>query len=304
VNLIAMIATERECYASSAVHDRAGATRRWPGWVERATLIAVILAVGAGSTQAQQAYPYRFRTEWDVAFTLGGLAMLATDAVVTKEVAPLTPLQIEALDRSQVNGFDRIATRHYSRDARTVSDVLLFTLLAAPVAAIATSPGNQEPLLLGAMYGEALLFQSGLTFMLKSLVTRTRPFVYNDDPTIRPERKQIIYARRSFPSAHASTAFTSAVFLGSVYSRLNPNSSAQPWIWAGGLAGASITGISRILAGQHFPSDVLVGAAIGALTGWVVPAVHRQDVDDAGAQPLRVSIPLFTLPIGLQSRNR
>ena len=80
------------------------------------------------------------------------------------------------------------------------------------------------------------------------------------------------------------------------------------WMWtvAGvvAIAGASITGISRILAGQHFPSDVLVGAAIGALTGWVVPAVHRQDVDDAGAQPLRVSIPLFTLPIGLQSRNR
>ena len=153
------------------------------------------------------------------------------------------------------------------------------------------------------MYGEALLFQSGLTFMLKSLVTRTRPFVYNDDPTIRPERKQIIYARRSFPSAHASTAFTSAVFLGSVYSRLNPNSSAQPWIWAGGLAGASITGISRILAGQHFPTDVLAGAAIGALTGWVVPALHRQDVDGEPSQA-RVAIPLLTLPIGLQSRNR
>jgi membrane-associated phospholipid phosphatase len=266
-------------------------------------VIWVVLAVCAASAQAQQAYPYRFRTGWDVALTVSGAAMFGADVVVTKEVHPLTPLQVDALDRSQVNAFDRVATRHYSRDARTVSDVLLFTLLAAPVAVIATSPGNQEPLLIGAMYGEALLFQSGLTFMLKSLVARTRPFVYNDDPAIQPEKKLIIYARRSFPSAHASTAFTSAVFLGSVYSRLNPNSSARPWIWAGGLAGASITGISRILAGQHFPTDVLAGAAIGALTGWVVPALHRQD-EDGEATQARVAIPLLTLPIGLQSRNR
>jgi hypothetical protein len=181
--------------------------------------------VGAAPTQAQQAYPYRFRTEWDVAFTAGGLAMFATDAVITKKVEPLTPLQIQALDRSQVNSFDRVATRLYSRDARTVSDVLLFTMLAAPVALITSSPGNQEPLLIGAMYGEALLFQSGLTFMLKSLVTRTRPFVYNDDPTIRPE-EAIIARRSSLPPTRRPHSRRRSSSVG--LPRLNPNSSAQP----------------------------------------------------------------------------
>ena len=305
VNLIAMIPTELECYARSAVHDRAGATRRWPGRGVRATLIGVILVVGAASTQAQQAFPYRFRAGWDVAFAAGGLAMFATDIIVTKDVEPFTPEQVQALDPQRVSGFDRFATRKYSTVARKASDVLLWSMLAAPLALMATSPGNEEPLLIGAMYGEALLFQSGLVFMLKSLVARTRPFVYNDNPAIPPEAKLIVYARRSFPSAHAATSFTSAVFLGTVYSKLNPGSSASPWIWAGGLAAAGLTGTFRTLGGQHFATDVLAGAAIGALTGWLVPALHRQEKTDDGTAPeARVSIPLLTLSFGRQSRNR
>ena len=299
-----MTATGLECYCRSAVHDRAGATRRWPGRVGRAALIGAALAVCAGSTQAQEAFPYRFRAGWDVAFTVSGAAMFGADIVITKEVAPLTPLQIEALDPSQVNAFDRFATHQYSTVARKASDILLWTMLAAPLALMATSPGNEEPLLIGAMYGEALLFQSGLVFMLKSLVARTRPFVYNDNPEIPPEAKLIVYARRSFPSAHAATSFTSAVFMGTVYSTLNPGSSAIPWVWAGGLTAAGLAGTFRMLGGQHFATDVLAGAAIGALTGWLVPALHSQVTDDEVAPSVQMSIPLITLPIGRQSRNR
>jgi membrane-associated phospholipid phosphatase len=299
-----MISTALESYARPAIHDRAGATGRRPGLVGRAALIGCVLAVCAGSTQAQQAFPYRFRTGWDVAITASGAAMFGVDLVLGREVDPLTPAQIEALDPSMVSAFDRIATRHYSVGARHASDVLLFTMLAAPVSLMVTSPGSQEQALLGAMYGEALFFQSGLVFMLKSLVARTRPFVYNDAPEVSREKKLIVYARRSFPSAHAATTFTSAVFLATVFSELHPNSSARGWVWAGSLAAASATGYLRIRAGQHFPTDVLAGAAIGGLTGWLVPALHRQVTDDGAAPSIQMSIPLLTLPIGRQSRNR
>ena len=299
-----MIPTALECYARPAVHDRAGATRRWPGGVARAILIGVILGVGAAPAQGQQAFPYRFRAGWDVAITATGAAMFGVDIVLGREVDPLTPAQIEALDPSMVSAFDRIATRHYSVPARHASDVLLFTMLAAPLSLMVTAPGSSEQPLLGAMYGEALFFQSGLVFMLKSLVARTRPFVYNDAPGVSREKKLIVYARRSFPSAHAATTFTSAVFLGTVFSNLHPNSSLRPWVWAGSLAAASATGYLRVLGGQHFPTDVLAGAAIGGLTGWLVPALHRQVMDDEGAPSIQMAIPLLTLPIGRQSRNR
>ena len=300
--MIATITADTECYARSSVHDSPRAPRRWATRLGLTLLIAANLSPGPAAAQTQQTFPYRFRAGWDIAFTASGLAMFAADVVITKEeVEPFTPEQVQALDPERVGGFDRWATRQYSTVARKASDVLLWTMLAAPLTLMATSPGNDEPLLIGAMYGEAMLFQSGLVFMLKSLVSRTRPFVYNDNPKIPPEAKLIVYARRSFPSAHAATSFTSAVFMGTVYSTLNPGSSATPWIWAGSLTAAALTGTFRTLVGQHFATDVLAGAAIGALTGWLVPKLHRQETTQDGTVPeARVAIPLVNFPFAIR----
>ena len=43
---------------------------------------------------------------------------------------------------------------------------------------------------------------------------------------------------------------------------------------AGSLSLAVATGVQRILSGNHFITDVLAGAAIGSLTGFVVPFLH------------------------------
>jgi membrane-associated phospholipid phosphatase len=274
----------------SPVHDSAGAARR----IGLLVLTLLCLIEGTAPAQTQPTFPYRWRTGWDIAFTASGLAMFATDILVTRDVEPLTPEQVQALDPQQVGAFDRFVTRRYSTVARKASDILLWGMMVAPLTLMATEPGNDEPLLVGAMYGEAMLFQSGLVFMLKSLVARTRPFVYNDNPAIPPEAKLRVYARRSFPSAHAATSFTSAIFMGTVYQTLNPGSSAIPWVWAGGLTAAGLTGTFRMLGGQHFATDVLAGAAIGALTGWLVPALHKQEKTE-GAAAARVSIPLLGL---------
>lgn len=62
----------------------------------------------------------------------------------------------------------------------------------------------------------------------------------------------------SFPSGHATTAFCAAVLFGGLYPKL-----AVPGVFL-----ASLTGVSRIYVGAHFPSDVLAGAVIGTLSGW------------------------------------
>ena len=62
----------------------------------------------------------------------------------------------------------------------------------------------------------------------------------------------------SFPSAHASTAFAGAI----VYSRLGLPA-APLYALATGLA------FSRLYLGVHYPSDVLVGAALGSVAGAV-----------------------------------
>ena len=60
----------------------------------------------------------------------------------------------------------------------------------------------------------------------------------------------------------------------------HPNSSAKLPIWIGTHAIAATTAAMRVAAGKHFWSDVLVGAAIGSLTGFLVTYFHKNDITD------------------------
>ena len=63
----------------------------------------------------------------------------------------------------------------------------------------------------------------------------------------------------SFPSGHSTTAFAVALSLGSFY----------PEIMLVLLILAANVAISRVIVGMHFLSDVLAGAGMGALLGYV-----------------------------------
>jgi undecaprenyl-diphosphatase len=62
----------------------------------------------------------------------------------------------------------------------------------------------------------------------------------------------------SFPSGHTITSFAVAISLGLFYPAL------LPWL----LLCAFSVALSRILLGMHFLSDVLAGAALGAVLGY------------------------------------
>jgi membrane-associated phospholipid phosphatase len=123
------------------------------------------------------------------------------------------------------------------------------------------------------MYIESIVIESGLNGIVKSTVGRKRPYVYN--PDIPVEKKTGTDAVRSFYSGHTSTAFNSAVFLSVVFSDYYPESVLRYIIWSGSLLLASATGYLRYRAGKHYLTDIIAGAAMGSLTGYMVPAIHR-----------------------------
>ena len=57
---------------------------------------------------------------------------------------------------------------------------------------------------------------------------------------------------------------------------------------------ATLTGSFRVFAGQHFMTDVIAGAAIGAACGYLVPLLHQSSTwSGAGAgKGIRVEIPV------------
>lgn len=66
----------------------------------------------------------------------------------------------------------------------------------------------------------------------------------------------------SMPSGHTAVAFAMAVALAWRWPRL-------AFLWYSLAAGVAV---SRVLADVHFPSDVIVGACIGLVIGWVICA--------------------------------
>ena len=88
------------------------------------------------------------------------------------------------------------------------------------------------------------------------LIASDRPFVTGLGTKWVPHR-----ASHSFPSAHASVSFAFAVATSLV---------ARHWYWAlPALAVAALISWSRVYLGLHFPSDILAGAVLGAVCGWL-----------------------------------
>ena len=67
-----------------------------------------------------------------------------------------------------------------------------------------------------------------------------------------------------FYSSHASNIFAIAVFVISLLGKKNPWMILLILIWAGLIA------YSRIYLGVHYPGDVIAGAMVGSLLGWMV----------------------------------
>jgi hypothetical protein len=108
--------------------------------------------------------------------------------------------------------------------------------------------------------GEAALDSLGVVYALQYSLGRERPL--EDE-----YRGSFWSGGTSFPSEHAAAAWSVASVVAHEY----PSTLTQ--ILAYGMASA--VSVSRLTAKQHFPSDVLIGSAIGWLSGEVVYRAHH-----------------------------
>lgn len=99
-------------------------------------------------------------------------------------------------------------------------------------------------------FGESAALTLGVTYGLKYAVNEKRP---NG-------------GSQSFPSAHTSISFSSAEFMRKRYG------------WEYGIpayAAASFVAYSRVEAGEHYPHDVVAGAAIGIVSSYIFTKPYK-----------------------------
>jgi membrane-associated phospholipid phosphatase len=106
--------------------------------------------------------------------------------------------------------------------------------------------------------------------LLKNAVVRYRPYVYDSGI---PEGQDDEYYK-SFPSGSTALVFLSAGFLSSTFSAEYPDSQLKIPVIAGIYTMATGVAACRIACGTHFLTDVLAGAAMGSLDGWLIPRLH------------------------------
>lgn len=212
-------------------------------------------------------------------------------------------------DSQTVNGLDRVSIGWNSKPARTASDLFLGINLALPIVldlidVAASRPpdalrGYLQDLLI---LSEVFVVTSGLTSVFKYAVRRPRPFLYDSDMDAFPsEARQDVDASLSFFSGHSSSAFAMATAGSYLFMLRHPQSKWVIPVWIVSEALAATTASLRVVAGKHFITDVLVGAAVGSAVGVLIPYLHRRALPRALAQrtgrfghDLRVSAaPLF-----------
>jgi membrane-associated phospholipid phosphatase len=236
-------------------------------------LVAMLVVAIPGAAAAQtvpEPEPVVADVWVDGGITVGaGLAALALSRL---------PVDVSRTWKREVlGGLDHRVRDDFSATAAGLSDVLVAISIGAPLfteVGAGIDEHTDDRLL---VYTEGLAVTTALNFAAKYLVQRPRPYAYNPDPSVlgfaAAEGKD---SRLSFYSGHAAIAFTAAISGGYLYAARTDDVDARTAVWASGATLASATAIMRVRAGKHFYSDVLFGAALGAIAGWVVPRLHHQ----------------------------
>ncbi len=253
-------------------------------------ILAVPLALALLARAPNAAAADTGSLQYDTTIDLS-VSLVATGLTVAAEAAKplLAPHECRVCERhadgsDAVNAVDRTmrdALRWTDVDgADRASNVTGFAL--APVASIGVCEGaaaadhrSREAPANALVVFEAVALSSVLDEFVKFVVARQRPFAHYRDPDYRGPRNAD--ENLSFYSGHTALDFSLAAASATVASMRGYR--GAPLVWATGVPVAALTGYLRIAADKHYFTDVLAGAAFGALVGVLVPllvhAVHE-----------------------------
>ncbi len=239
--------------------------------------LSVSLLAAAPPATAQQASPadspYRTRLSVDGPIILGLGVLSGTGLYLVQQKKGLTDAGLAALDKNDVPKFDRFAAGNYSENAQLAGDVMCYGSMVVAPGLLALNPATKSHYgqVLG-LYLETVATTTAIFTMTVGNVTRYRPYTYG--PEGGDARKGKI-ATNSFFAGHTAHTAASTFFAAKVFHDFNPDSPAQPFVWGAAALVPAAVAYSRMEAGKHFLSDNIVGYAVGATVGIVVPQLHK-----------------------------
>ena len=232
--------------------------------------------------------PYHVNWVRDGIITAGAIGASVAGSLLITNKERLTEADLVGLSRNEVNRFDRFAAGNYSANAEHTSDYFFYGSFATPFLLLLNENVRQDAPQVFMLYGQAMSIAGGMYSLTAGLIDRKRPSVYATDAPLDARLHK--YGENSFYAGHTSATATATFFVAKVFHDLNPDSPARPFIWAAAAAVPATVGYLRLRAGKHFLSDNILGYAIGASVGILVPELHKRDT---GIALLPVSTPEY-----------
>jgi membrane-associated phospholipid phosphatase len=197
-----------------------------------------------------------FFVKRDLAYSAVGLASAAVMSAFDKRIQHW----------AQGDDVQGDSSRHDNISTITRLNETPLTLAAAATYGIGRLAGSATTADVGLHTLEALVLTTSVSEVIRGFVGRTRPRAAPGDPfDFDPGTGFSSFDTRSFPSLHTAAAFATATALVGEISERKPSANryAAPLLYTA----AMVPGFTRIYLDQHWASDVVAGAFLGALMG-------------------------------------
>lgn len=241
-------------------------------------LLTVLFAILVGTLKlyandVEYRHPYKINPVND-GIQLGMSFTMAGSGYLCSSILNLNKKEFNAADinKADVPVLDQIFMNPYNKPIHVISTATELISLASPFVMLAVPKTEYLPL--GVMYAETVMYAFGIKEWGKFFVDRARPYCYFDD--IPQEHIDDGDWNNSFPSGHSTLSFASAAFLSCVFSQYYPDSKWRFWVTGASFGFAATTAALRMASGNHYFTDVLTGAVIGTLCGFIVPYTHTE----------------------------
>ncbi len=193
------------------------------------------------------------------------LALYVTHPVIARTPCPCQPRQVPV--------FERFAVQFDATSAGIWADALAgFLVVTPPLLLTITSPDLRTFVGDALVVSESVATTGLLTQVAKTGFSRPYPFMYGRG--VQPSQNHDGNNYASFWSGHTAVTMAAVVSFAYVLGKRHPDRWWSTLAWLLGPPLAIAAGALEMAAGNHFPSDVVAGAVVGAADGWLTARLH------------------------------
>lgn len=219
--------------------------------------------------------PYETDLIKDGIYITTGVGLNVLGVLLIQEKDALTEAELNALSREDIWKVDRWAAGNYSEKANKDSYIPMFGSFALPVVLMLSDNERSHAGQISVLFVESMATTGALFTITAALVEKSRPLVYNR--SIPVEERIDSDEQRSFFAGHTAATAAASFFAAKVYNDFHPDSKWKPVVWGVAAAIPATVGYLRIRAGKHFLTDNLIGYAVGAASGILIPEIHKKE---------------------------